>query len=113
MDSFDYLLDNCAIIMQKQSEDVFVIYCFGKPYTKLINCKGVSFAFIKEIFQMKREFFLESFEKEDEEVIDMQAKLKEWIRDGAWDWDREKEKEEEIKVGSLITGFEDVIKVKD
>lgn len=112
MDNFDQLLNTLAIIMRKESEDVFVIYCFGKPYIRLINCKRINFDFIKEIFQAEREYYFETFERREEDLeIDMEEQMREWIRDGAWDYG-ELKGNKEVEIGSFITGFEDVIKVK-
>ena len=86
MDIFEIM--DSLFRLKKQGDD-FGIYFDGKLLMKLVNCKNVSMDFIKDHYEMEKEFIVEDNFEVPYEEVDMSEILEEQIREGDWDWKRE------------------------
>lgn len=89
MQQMVFMMLDAGIKMIRQGED-FYIYCGDVKRIHFYNCKDVSEAFLKDMFDTYREFIGEQgYDEINYEEIDVREMLEWAIRDGAWDWRKE------------------------
>ena len=85
-----YLEEELEYEVKQISLDEYLFCVDGKARVRYINCSKVSEEFLRHCLIWDIAFILEDgYEECQEEILDAEELLEEWIREGLWDWKKE------------------------